>query len=162
MNTLTSDYPVTIGVRNLAEGRPFNGTIDEVRISNTARSIAWIATEYNNQNSTDTFYKVGSEETMINPAEQGWQYRKAIIINSSQVSGDLTNFPVLVNITDSDLKYKAQTDGDDDRGDPGATRHRPHPGLALPPRGQGRARSPRSGRPRAERHAGRRHGSLRI
>jgi hypothetical protein len=35
------------------------GTIDEVRISNTARSAAWVATEYNNQSSPSTFFTLG-------------------------------------------------------------------------------------------------------
>jgi subtilase family serine protease len=34
--------------------------VDEVRISNTARSADWITTEYNNQNSPSTFYSVGA------------------------------------------------------------------------------------------------------
>ena len=42
-----------------------------------------------------------------------WLYRKQFTINSSQVSADLTNFPMLVSITDGDLSSKAQTDGDD-------------------------------------------------
>ncbi len=42
-----------------------------------------------------------------------WNYRKLITINSSQVEVDLTNFPILVNITDSALASKAQDDGDD-------------------------------------------------
>ena len=42
----------------------FKGRIDEVRISNIARSTDWISTEYNNQNSPSTFYSVGSEETV--------------------------------------------------------------------------------------------------
>ena len=36
----------------------FNGTIDEVRISASARSGDWIKTEYDNQNSPATFYEV--------------------------------------------------------------------------------------------------------
>jgi hypothetical protein len=36
----------------------FNGTIDEARVSNVARSADWILTEYNNQNSPSTFYNV--------------------------------------------------------------------------------------------------------
>jgi hypothetical protein len=40
----------------------FNGIIDEVRISNKARSKNWIYTEYNNENSPSTFYSVASEE----------------------------------------------------------------------------------------------------
>jgi len=42
-----------------------------------------------------------------------WGYRKLITINSSQIDGDLINFPILINITDSDLASKAQSDGDD-------------------------------------------------
>jgi hypothetical protein len=42
-----------------------------------------------------------------------WQYRKSITINHLKVVSDLTNFPVLVDLTDSDLTSKAQTDGDD-------------------------------------------------
>ncbi len=42
-----------------------------------------------------------------------WSYRKKITINSSQVSDDLTNFPVLISITDEDLSTKAQSNGDD-------------------------------------------------
>ncbi len=36
----------------------FNGAIDEVEVSNVVRSSDWIATEYNNQSSPDTFYAV--------------------------------------------------------------------------------------------------------
>jgi MYXO-CTERM domain-containing protein len=36
----------------------FNGAIDEVRISASARSADWIKTGYNNQNSPGTFYEV--------------------------------------------------------------------------------------------------------
>jgi len=38
------------------------GIIDEFRISNIARSENWIETEYNNQNSPETFLAFGSEE----------------------------------------------------------------------------------------------------
>jgi hypothetical protein len=39
----------------------FDGNVDELRISNTNRSAAWITTEYNNQNSPGTFITMGSE-----------------------------------------------------------------------------------------------------
>jgi len=41
-----------------------------------------------------------------------WLYRKPIIIDPSKVDTDLSNFPVLIDVTDSDL-MKAQSDGDD-------------------------------------------------
>jgi hypothetical protein len=40
----------------------WDGIIDEIRISDTARSAEWIKTCYNNQNSPSSFYSVGSEE----------------------------------------------------------------------------------------------------
>jgi hypothetical protein len=42
-------------------GYYFNGALDEVRISNAARSADWITTEYNNQNLPSTFYSLSSE-----------------------------------------------------------------------------------------------------
>lgn len=42
----------------------WNGTIDEVRISNVTRSANWITTEYNSQSSPATFYSVGSEQNI--------------------------------------------------------------------------------------------------
>ena len=41
----------------------YSGTLEEVRISSTARSSDWISTEYNNQSSPSTFYSVGSATT---------------------------------------------------------------------------------------------------
>jgi hypothetical protein len=41
----------------------FGGLIDEVRISNIARSADWIQTEYNNQSDPANFHSVCSEET---------------------------------------------------------------------------------------------------
>ncbi|MDO8512468.1 MAG: DUF2341 domain-containing protein [bacterium] len=42
----------------------FTGTLDEVRISSTARSATWIATEYNNQSSPATYQTLGSQEAI--------------------------------------------------------------------------------------------------
>ena len=42
-----------------------------------------------------------------------WQYRKLITIDRTRVAGTLTDFPMLVDVTDADLAAKAQTDADD-------------------------------------------------
>jgi hypothetical protein len=71
--TATSSYDGTIQTAsppNMEIGRirtsdnvyTFNGSIDEVRVSNINRSSQWILTEYNNQNSPSTFYTVGTEQ----------------------------------------------------------------------------------------------------
>src|ERR1700674_4833386 len=41
----------------------FSGALDEVRVSASARSADWIATEYNNQSNPATFYIIGSTDT---------------------------------------------------------------------------------------------------
>ena len=46
----------------------YNGQIDEFRLSSTARSADWIATEYINQNSPNTFYTVSGLEVSRAPA----------------------------------------------------------------------------------------------
>lgn len=40
---------------------PFNGAIDEARVSSVARSNDWLTTEYNNQNAPGTFETLGTE-----------------------------------------------------------------------------------------------------
>jgi len=52
-------------------------------------------------------------EVMFKPATSGWKYRKMIAFNSSQVTGDLTNFPVLIKYRDPDLPTHARSDGYD-------------------------------------------------
>jgi hypothetical protein len=43
-------------------GQAPDGRIDEVRLSDVARSAEWIRTQFNNQNDPSSFYNVGSEE----------------------------------------------------------------------------------------------------
>ncbi|MEQ8628639.1 DUF2341 domain-containing protein [Ekhidna sp.] len=52
--------PLYIGRR--LDNRRYRGVLDELRISNTARTQDWITTEYNNQSDTDTFYALGTED----------------------------------------------------------------------------------------------------
>ena len=42
-----------------------------------------------------------------------WPYRKSITIDGSQVGATLSNFPLLVSLTDTDLAAKAQASGND-------------------------------------------------
>jgi GR25 family glycosyltransferase involved in LPS biosynthesis len=93
-------------------GRPFNGMMDEVRFSDTARSNGWILTSYNNQNNPTSFYTLGSEETTPS-GESYWHYRKPITIDHAQISATLMNFPLLFTIIDSDLASEAQENGND-------------------------------------------------
>ena len=62
-NLDTLSRPYSIGGHPTLTPFNFNGILDEARISNMARSADWIATEYNNQNSSSTFYNVGTAAT---------------------------------------------------------------------------------------------------
>ena len=44
-------------------GDYWDGKLDDTRMSIVARSAGWIATEYNNQSATSTFYTIGTQET---------------------------------------------------------------------------------------------------
>ena len=61
-NLYTLSSP-TIRIGNHANGgdNPFDGIIDEVRVSSVARSDNWLNTEYNNQSNPGTFYTLGPE-----------------------------------------------------------------------------------------------------
>lgn len=50
------DAPGAENIGGLSSTYNFNGVLDEVRVSNVARSADWIAAEYNNQSSPSTFY----------------------------------------------------------------------------------------------------------
>ncbi|MDQ3008841.1 MAG: DUF2341 domain-containing protein [bacterium] len=59
-----------------------------------------------------TFFPEQSQAAWYNSS---WGYRKAMTIGNTKVSGssNLSNFPVLVSITDPDVLAHAQADGDD-------------------------------------------------
>ncbi|MFI5339006.1 MAG: DUF2341 domain-containing protein [Candidatus Methylomirabilales bacterium] len=64
----TNNIGTTTNVLNIGKapwGAQFYvaGLLDEVRISNTARSAAWILTEYTNQSAPGAFYTVGAAQT---------------------------------------------------------------------------------------------------
>ncbi|MFX0185201.1 MAG: DUF2341 domain-containing protein, partial [Candidatus Hodarchaeota archaeon] len=108
MNTLPSDNSGVLTTWSTVK-------LDEVRISTSAKSADWIATEYNNQDDPNSFFSVSSEEENSNHWVDGsFRYRKTIVIDKDKVSADLTNFPVLIDLTDSDLRSgKVQSDADD-------------------------------------------------
>jgi hypothetical protein len=100
---------INTNANDLLLGRYLTGTLDEVRISSTARSAAWINTTYRNTNSPATFAIFGDQIGILST----WMYRKQITISASMTSSDLTNFPVLISTTDTDLKNNALTNGYD-------------------------------------------------
>ena len=111
-----------IGTQN---GQYTDGIVDEVRVSNITRTASWITTEYANQNSPSTFYAYSARQiqnpTLTNYTTTGpswysssWLYRKAITIDHTKVPNtDQTNFPVEIDLTDSNLQANALSNGND-------------------------------------------------
>jgi len=66
-----SDISITL-IGKRTDGYFYNGPIDEIRISNIARSPSWIKTEYNNQSSPETFYSIGDIETTTTTKLVAW------------------------------------------------------------------------------------------
>ena len=107
----TSDAPEGIG-GNLWIGRgnyagsqrEFNGTIDEVRISNIARSAAWIKASYESEN--DHLLDFGSEESEGDAGWlSGWNKRVKITIDHNDIDSALSNFPLLIYLSNSSRYY---------------------------------------------------------
>src|SRR6185369_5444660 len=68
---------------------------DEVHLANTARSAGWILTEYNNQNSPNSFYTLGGQQAL--PAS-----RLAITsVNGGVSPTPITTFYVTVQSQDA-------------------------------------------------------------
>jgi len=208
--------PLHIGRSTYNTARYLRGSLDEIRISNPARSASWIMTCYNNEKDPSSFYTVAPEEgfeapqapvvsnpspansatgVQLNPVlsitatdyqsqpmniifrsnatgtwkdlgsyigvsngvynqttkhmdkysttyfwsvhvtdgtlwanktysfttraepqkwwNTNWQYRRMVTVDHTKVSGNQTNFPVLVELRDTGLAGKAQPDGDD-------------------------------------------------
>ncbi|MBN1671744.1 MAG: DUF2341 domain-containing protein, partial [Kiritimatiellae bacterium] len=78
-----------------------DGLLDEIRVSDVARSAGWLATCYANQSDPARFYAARTERKWLS----GYRYRRAVAIDADTVSGssDLTNFPFLVSVTDAAL-----------------------------------------------------------
>ncbi|MHA2129263.1 MAG: DUF2341 domain-containing protein, partial [Promethearchaeota archaeon] len=95
-----------------------SGKISEFRILKVPLSAGRIATEYNNQNDPDSFYSIGNATKVIDDVPSNtadFNFYKDIIIDHTMVSGEgyHSNFPMLINLTDSDLRNDVQSDGDD-------------------------------------------------
>ena len=86
----------------------FNGTEDEARVSNIARSADWIKTEYNNQFSPQTFETWGSEEYSGQVILSGYGQYRTLVIDHNQVASSTSEtystFPMVVSSTLASLK----------------------------------------------------------
>ena len=88
---------------------PFTGLLDEVRISNVARSNAWLKAEYNSMN--DNLISFGEEVEIYGGL---WNYRRAITIDPTKIDETLVNFPICVKLDNTRIRYTG-SDGKDIR-----------------------------------------------
>ncbi len=73
---ISNSLPTAVGASIAHEGSEagdnrqfFDGILDEVRLSNTARSAGWVSTSYNNQSDPTAFYALGNLEVESGPPE---------------------------------------------------------------------------------------------
>jgi hypothetical protein len=69
----------------------FNGTLDEVRISGSARPKEWIETAYRNQSKPEAFYKVGEQEVPIGTPSVRTDEANPVGMTSATLKGYLLN-----------------------------------------------------------------------
>ncbi len=89
-----------IGAFYTTGGLKFDGVIDEVNVSNVARSAAWIKASYNNQADPAAYQSMQSVQEQGQYKMSGWGYRQPITISGSVTPSELNDFPVLVKLAD--------------------------------------------------------------
>ncbi len=74
----------------------------------------WFVNATDGENSISEEFWFRTNPIMVfDPFAEGWEYRKMITVDHTLVAGNLQHFPVVLTVTDSDLRDKAQNDGDD-------------------------------------------------
>ncbi len=59
--------PLIVGCDRKDSNPSIDGVVDEVRLSSSARSAAWIAAQYDNQSAPQSFYNLGPQEQAPSP-----------------------------------------------------------------------------------------------
>lgn len=70
----------------------FDGFLDEIRFSLSAKNSSWVATNYNTQSSPETFLKKGDLDILN--VLTGWKRRCPLVINKTKVGVDETSVPI--------------------------------------------------------------------
>jgi hypothetical protein len=91
------DGTYTVPIHGLSNGTAYRWYVNVTDGQHWARKVSHFETAYPPE---------------FDPFDYGWQYRKQITINHTQIVKDLVNFPLLINVQDADLN-KAQQSGND-------------------------------------------------
>jgi hypothetical protein len=101
----TSANSLSVGRQNDYDGNYWEGSVDELRISDMARTTDWLATEYSNQSAPSSFVLICTDEASNNqpspcatPVQpSNFSFNRPITLNHSQVMNtDQVDFPVLI------------------------------------------------------------------
>ncbi len=112
LNDLDDGFSTRFGRRAGQNDNPFDGDLDEMRISRTARSAHWIKLCYQNQQVTQTLVEMNTEKYVE------WTYNKKMYINTTatgaNVAGNVNNFPLLVRLSNDNFSFfQAKSNGED-------------------------------------------------
>ncbi len=92
------------------------GITDEMEVQGTTPWITGATTEFTLTDPSGVTWASSTNTTAGSTSHllTSFKYRKVITVSSALVGpSDVVNLPILINITDSDLKTKTQADGDD-------------------------------------------------
>jgi hypothetical protein len=127
--TATSTDGTNVNMRfglTLGSLAPLNGTLDEVRVTNSVRNADWINAEY--RTGADQFNTFGAEESQSSAAAAWcndatgvtcntyWQYRRRVELINMPSAENLSGFPVLIKLSAAldNIDYsKTQANGED-------------------------------------------------
>jgi len=109
--SVTTDPPIGSGSENNKKNGFYSVSISGLEYDKIYR---WTVEVTDGMDTTIQEFGFGTEQKPpFYPFNEGWKYRKKVTIDHTKIDGDLSNFPLLVSITDLDIKNKAQNDGDD-------------------------------------------------
>ncbi|HVC10910.1 MAG TPA: DUF2341 domain-containing protein [Burkholderiales bacterium] len=111
-------YSGPTGANSYTTSVAFAGGISTTTLAttiNTAQTATITATDGAVPGVASASFTVGASTSCTTPPwyNAAWLYRKAITIDHTKVGGALSNYPVLVSITDSNLQSSAQASGND-------------------------------------------------
>jgi hypothetical protein len=89
--------------------KPFNGTLDEIRISNISRTAGWVNATYLTE--ADGFIAYEGEQ-MGGWAQDNCGFRKKINFTNSWNAENLTNFPALIKLNSNRIDYSKTSASD--------------------------------------------------
>ncbi len=84
----------------------FHGIIDEVRVGNAARTADWIKLSYETQKSGATAVQLGQRPIDFTNSTR---FNFNTTVTGANVSGNVTNIPILINLTSSNFDFSKTT-----------------------------------------------------